>query len=488
MVLGFWGGVYAVKMKKCLPALLILSVLLVGLGFWGFRTYRARFVWLEEVRYERNTENLDLTGGLPEDLAVLREFTNLKQLDLRGTEISVPEFEQITQLCPDVEILWDIPFQNAYCHQDAQCLTVTKLSEEDVHVLGYFTELRKLDGNACKDYAMLAEVRKRYPQLEVTYQIWLGEEAYAWSADQLTLRDVDIKQLEAVLPFFEKLEKITLEGVLPAAEDLQSVKAQYPDVEFYWQITVLEKTADTTTTELDFSGIPLDTTREIEAAIPYLPSLEKVLMLDCGMTNDQMAQLNEKYSDVLFVWKVKLGQGIVLRSDATVFAPVMLKKYVDDSDLKNLRYCTELVLIDLGHMRITDVSFLEYMPQVRFLILADTGVSDLSPLSGLKQLQFLELFATPIRDCSPLVGCTALEDLNICYSGADPEPLMQMTWLKRLWYTMNRITYDQRNALLEALPNTLVHMPTYGSTGDGWRKGELYYEMRDMMGMPYLPG
>ena len=52
--------------------------------------------------------------------------------------------------------------------------------------------------------------------------------------------------------------------------------------------------ADVFTTELDFSGIELESAEEIEAAVPYLPNLEKVLMLECGLTNDQMAQLNEE--------------------------------------------------------------------------------------------------------------------------------------------------------------------------------------------------
>ncbi len=474
------------KMKKFLPVLLILLVLLAGLGFRRYRNYQARFVWLGEVRYEKITENLDLTGGLPENLTVLKEFSNLKQLDVRGTGIGVENYEELKSWFPDTRILWDIPFQGEYYPMTTECLSVTELSETDLGILDYFTQLRQIDAASCGEYAMLAELRARYPQLVVDYEIRIGGEAFAYSADQLVLADVDVKQLETVLPFFEKLSKVTLEGVLPAAEDLHRLRGQYPDVEFYWQVTVLGQTADIATTELDFSGIPLDSTEEIEAAAAYLPNLEKVLMLDCGLTNEQMAQLNERHSDVLFVWNVKLGQGMVLRSDATVFAPVLEWRKVYDRDLKNLRYCTELVLIDLGHMEITDVSFLEYMPELRFLILADTRVTDLTPLSGLKKLQFLELFISPIKDYSPLVGCTALEQLNISGTFADPTPLMQMTWLKRLWHVMGYMTPEQRSALIEALPNTLVQTPTHGSTGGGWRNCDLYYEMRDMMGLPYM--
>ena len=332
---------------------------------------------------------------------------------------------------------------------------------------------------------MLATLRARYPHLDVNYQIRFGEEAHDYDVTRLTLQNADLAQLEKVLPFFEKLEEISLEGVLPEAEELCSFREKYPEKNVFWQVDVLGTVADVNTTELDFSGMQMTSTEELEAAVPYLPSLTKVLMLDCGLSNDQMAQLNEKYPDTLFVWNVKLGRGIVVRSDVTVFAPVIWNKTVTDKDLKNLRYCTEVEVIDLGHMKIHDVSFLNYMPNVRFLILADTQVSDLTPLEGLKKLQFLELFLSPIRDYSPLLGCTALEDLNLCGTYGDPEPLMQMTWLKRLWHMMRYISADERAALVEALPNTQVHTPYYESTADGWREGPLYFEMRDLMGMPY---
>ena len=123
------------------------------------------------------------------------------------------------------------------------------------------------------------------------------------------------------------------------------------------------------------------------------------------------------------------------------------------------------------------------MPQLRYLILADTPVADLSPLEGLKNLKFLELFQTPVRDYSPLLGCTALDDLNLCYSYGDPEPVMKMTWLKRLWWDGSRVS---EATLSEHLPDTQVECNSHSSTGAGWRKGQHYFDMRDLIGMDYM--
>jgi hypothetical protein len=165
--------------------------------------------------------------------------------------------------------------------------------------------------------------------------------------------------------------------------------------------------------------------------------------------------------------------------------PHKLGYTVRDSDLENLKYCTDIICLDLGHMPISDCSFLAYMPHMRYLILADTRVADISPIEGLKELVFLELFMSKVKDYTPLLGCTALEDLNISYTQGDPTVIGQMTWLKRLWWTGGGITNEQLDALLAALPDTLVKRPSVSSTGGGWRQGDHYYAMRDLLGMPY---
>ena len=88
-----------------------------------------------------------------------------------------------------------------------------------------------------------------------------------------------------------------------------------------------------------------------------------------------------------------------------------------------------------------------------------------------------------MKDYSPLLGCTALEDLNISNTHADKEPLLQMTWLKRLWWAgVGAPLHEFR----EALPNTELMFGPDPSMGYGWRLGYLYFEMRDMLGAPYM--
>ena len=77
--------------------------------------------------------------------------------------------------------------------------------------------------------------------------------------------------------------------------------------------------------------------------------------------------------------------------------------------------------------------------------------------------------------------------LNIGNSRLDNiEPLLEMTWLKRLWLPGNvLLDREERKRIVAALPDTQVVYSCEGSTGSGWREGQNYYDMRDLLNMEY---
>lgn len=474
------------KPRRWIPLILGILILAGCLGVAGYRSYQSRFAYVGEVRYEKTVETLDLSEKSVNDLTQLQAFPGLKRIDLRGTGLTCGQYDTLRSWFPEAEILWDIPFQGEAYDMETDSLAISALTGEDAGVLSYFPCLKSIDATQCRDYAMLLNLMEQYPGLEVRYGIWLGEERYDPDTAELILTDADIEQLRQGIPYLPKLKSVRFEGTLPEAETLTALAEANPEIEFYWQVTVLGTVADVYTTELDFSGMPITSTEELEAAVEYLPALEKVLMMDCGLSNEEMDALNKRHEGVLFVWNVVLNRLITVRSDAKVFAPVLLGLRVWDRDLVNLKYCTELEVIDLGHMPISNCDFLENMPNLKYLILVETNIKDISPVANLKNLKFLEIFLSPITDYTPLLECTALEDLNLSYTRGDPEVLMQMTWLKRLWYFWGSMTNEQYERLKAALPDTQVERITFSSTDNGWRKGYLYYEMRDLMGLPYL--
>lgn len=237
---------------------------------------------------------------------------------------------------------------------------------------------------------------------------------------------------------------------------------------------------------LDFSGTTFSDTTEIDALLSQLPNLTQVVMADCGIANEEMDALNRKYENVQIIWAVDLGPNLRVRTDVTALIPSQSDGWLSDTDAYNLRYCTELVALDLGHMDISHIDFASFMPKLKYLIIADSRVASLEPLRGLNNLIYLEAFLTHVTDYSPLLDCPALEDLNISWTYGDYVPLCQMLQLKRLWWGGTPHSTQVISALTEQLPNTQLSLYDVDSTGSGWRKHPHYYEMRDLLGMYYM--
>lgn len=443
------------------------------------------------VAYERNITNLDLSGKQNPDIQRLSVFRQLQMLDLRNTMITAKDYDMLQQALPKCRILWSIPLDGTYYDSDCTEIAVQNLSQEDIDILKYFTTLNKLDALGCDDYEQLIKAQEIYPDISVLYQVQLGQMQIQSDSTALTLEKADVQALLDVLGYLPKLKSVTLNGDLPDADSLKLLADSFPDLEFHWKTEAFDREIGTETVELDLSGIKMKTTDDVEAILGYMPYLQRVIMCECGISNEDMDALNNRYPDIRFVWTVYVGWHKV-RTDATTFMPVKAKlmmPYGNQCDV--LKYCVDMEAIDLGHCEITNCSFVAYMPNIKYLILALTNISDLSPLANREKLVYLELFTCPyLKDYTPLLTLKNLEDLNICYTWGDIEIIAQMTWLKNLWWSPGPQRWGQvktrKDILSERLPNTYLELDTVSSTGDGWRELPNYYKQRDIFEMPYF--
>ena len=315
--------------------------------------------------------------------------------------------------------------------------------------------------------------------------VTIGGKSYDASAASITVTNPDVQELTRKLPRFSQLQTVSLDGNLPARESLLALKEAFPGVCFAWEFSLCGVQVHTQAEFVDLSGIPLEDTSELVAALPLFHNLKQVDMVDCGISNEDMEALNRSHPGTRFVWTVQL-RGIKLRTDATAFMPTKEGYRVDSTDCQLLRYCHDLEFIDLGHMPVNDCSFLYETPNVKCLILADTGVSDAAPIGSLMKLEFLELFMSKITDYAPLANCTSLKDLNLCFTNAyNQNALLQLQQLDRLWLAGGTLSSQDIEALQQALPQTMVCCYSKSSTNHGWRYSPHYYLQRDAYGMPY---
>ena len=529
------------------------GMLLTGVLIYLFCAY----TWISGHPYRKDTRYLDLSGRPLSRVEALKGFQNPEILDLRGTELTLEDYDELTAWYPDCQIRWDVPFQGGFLADDTETLTLTTLTDEDVEALSRMKGLKRIDASGCDDYAQLARLQRNCPGTVVSYAVPIAGEDWPQNTQAMTVKDGDSQELMERLNWLPFLAEVRLQGVIPNADALTALMQAYPQVDFSWTYEIAGQTLEKETTELELSGwepdsidgledllvyspglkklvvlgsglsneqllafreahsdlelvwdvtiegrsfrtditemdmseIQLTDASQVEKFFPFFPNLTKVDMSHCGLSSETLDALNQKYPDIRIVWTISVSEKGELRTDAIYFMPYQLGTRVTSETLKDLKYCTDLICIDLGHMPITECEFVRYMPNLKYLIMADTRLKSVEPLRGHQNLVYLEIFISQVTDYTPLLECPALRDLNIANNRGDLTPLTQMTWLERLWVApldeMANKYMPEIQMLRDALPNTQVEYSPY-STGMNWRVHPRYYEMRDILGMYYM--
>ena len=472
------------KTKRILMTIVVelLALILVGLaaaGIW----FKANYIRLQDQFIPRDQSIVSVTSLRNVDVIAMDKLTSLTKVDARGCR-EYDLLEALQKRRPEVDVQYTVCLDGVEYPQDATEVKLTSLKEEDFPLFAHLPQLETVDAAQCGDYALLQRLADQLPQCEVSYFLPIGNLQYATHATALEIWKADAGDL-AMLEYLPQLETVHLVKPQVEADALLALVESRPEVSFTWEMDVLGITVTSADTEVSFQGIPLEDTAAISEGLAYFPNLEKVDMSNCGIDNETMAQFREeKREEYKVVWTVQCGK-LTARTDDIFFMPVKYHVYYfHDSDTYNLRYCEDMVCIDLGHMSIKDLSFVEYMPHLRYLILAHTTVLDISPLSSCKELAFLELDWTGINNYEPLLGCTGLEDLNLGLTYGDPEIIAQMTWLKNLWW--KGASYKTQALLAQALPDTFKMFNSSYTVGSGWRELPNYYAMRDILGMHYM--
>lgn len=476
-------------------AVVVILVIAVIIGAVSLYNYHNTYVLVDGLECRRDSVKLDLSGHAISDPEPLKKLTGLRELDLRDTGLTPEQYEELHAALPDCEILWSVPFQDTYCSSDLITLEVERISEADFAVFQYLPNLEYVKAVGCTDYDVLLKLIDQYPELKVTYTVSFGDEQVYNRARSIYIKDPDLNEVRQGLEYLPDVSTIKFGGTLPEIEALIEMQQDYPDILFYWEFELFGVEVNTTMEFIDLSNIKLEDTEELARYIPCFYNLTQVDMVSCGIGNEEMVALNEQFPEIKFVWGVKIW-GTIVRTDAKYFMPAKLQ-LSNSGSLADLKYCTEMVVLDFGHYFIRDVSFIEYMPDLEYLLLCETLISDLSTIGNCTKLITLELFAGPATDFWPLTNLTNLRNLNLCKTPSntdgeigrfgDPTPLFQMTWLDRLWLTWIHMDTATRNELRETLSHTeIVYYHKNSSIGNGWRHSYDYYYHRDVMGMYYM--
>ena len=446
-----------------------------------------------------DTAELTVSQLSDADVEMLRYLPNLSQIHADGCR-DYAALMSAQSAYPDLQLHYSVAIGAEEYPNDTAELAITpevlaELSGANFEALSYLPKLEKVTAEGCRDYEALAALKAAQPDLNLHYAVTVGSQEFPNDAAQITVTDVDLEALKAVLPYFSQLNAVNFEGSVPDSEAIYALSQQYTDTAFNWPFQVCGVETNSGATELILNEIKMANTEEVEASLKYFHNLEKVEMCKCGISSEDMDALNKRYPDIKFIWAIKI-RGAYLRTDTTAFIPYHYRGYgfydppLTDRDMKDFKYLTDMYCLDLGHMNLTDISFLYSMPNIKYLIVADNErLTDFTPIGSLQNLMYLELLVTKFKQHELFLDMPNLRDINLGSTPAydeDVPVLKQLTWLDRLWLPGTFITEETFNELAAALPNTTCVLYARTSTSGGWREHQNYRDMRDLLGMWYM--
>ncbi len=436
---------------------------------------------------------------------------------------------QLKQQRPDMQVHYRVRLGSTNYPSTATWLTLEGIELEQIPHLAYLPQLKSILVTGGEREALEA-LRAYCQEAALDFQMQLGEQILAPDTRTLEIPGITDQQV-GLLYLLPKLNYVHLPEPMADVQKLLALEAS-TNVRLTWEKTILGLTFTRDAEIIDLTEVvslapgqlpgavtpyqkslayavqhtkeevrsavkilenrPLPSRfsetaaiiAEAEAAMPYFPNAKSLTLYGCYLDNEAMAQFRQRHrEDYKVAWTVDCGT-IAPRTDATFFMPVKFHVYyLSNEDAFNLRYCEDLVAVDIGHMSVSDISFVEFMPNLQYLILAHTNVQSIEPLRSCKNLKFLEVDHTGVQDLSPLADCPSLEDLNIGKTWCPVEPLAQVTWLKNLWMIFRQ---NGARTLAPLLPNTHIVSAGTATVDSGWRDLPNYFAMRDELKMFYM--
>ena len=451
-----------------------------------------RILWevpIDGRLYDQDTRAISVSALTEKEMDLLAYLPRLSCVDVGAWE-DLEGIRTLRERYPDCNILYSVTLGGETWGSDAVSLVLSDPDPAELREkLPYFPNLQSLFlTGVLPQRTELDALMAENPDVLFLWHMEVLGTSVEREMEELDLSAVALDstaQVRELLPYVPELKRLRLNSENLTCGELAELVREYPEIRFSFDVAIGGRIFSSDEAEIDLSNLSFSSVKEVEEALPCFPELGKVVMCNCGISDEEMDALNRRYENIRFVWSVDLA-GVAYRTDAVHFTPNRWGLELTDENIAALRYCTDMVCVDIGHAKkVKSCDWAACMPNLKYLVLAETGISDISPLEGLENLVFLELFLSRVKDLSPLVSCTALEDLNLCYTHPDPTPLGQMPWLKRVWWTGH---WKAKRDLPKLLPDTQLEFSSPSSTGKGWREGQHYYDMRDFIGMKYMTG
>ena len=420
---------------------------------------------------------------------LLDDFFRLSICHFEGSTC-YEEIQTFINTHPDIQVSYSIDIFGQSFPNDTENIRLQVSSTNADEVLKAFTllpSLQKIDLNGSSLPASdCLTIGDRLGTSIINYTIKIGSEVLDSTIKEIALKEhpsVTAEALLEVIPFLPDLIHIdAFDAKDFSLEQIDLLRQSREGLVIDFPVTIFGKTFSTGEKYIDLSKKKIKAKQldELRKIIPYMTNCEKVIMEDCGLSDEIMDQLRtelEPYTEI--VWRIKCGP-YTCRTDSIMIKFSGKSTVLTDSKVKGLSYCHKIKYLDLGHNHIRHIDFVSEMPDLEVCIIAVNYLVDIKPIENCKKLEYCEFLSNVSIDLTPLAECTELKHLNVSYSGVkDITPLYGLTKLERLWISRNSIPKDQIEHIKELLPAAEINTTSHNCTGEGWRENPRYDLLRE---------
>ncbi len=474
----------------------------------------AKPIEFECGEFAPSTEDLSLTVKAHE-LPLLDGFENLRSVDFNNSTCYA-EIAAWIEAHPDIDVRCAVSLPNGDTVQlMVESLDLSGLSHQQAEAMAeamnYLPKLREADlGEAAgtendlrfEDLALLRASNPRVSFNSDDYRFIVLDRTVSLNDTEIDLSAIapeDVPTAMNLVSMMPKLEFIELgkEGGSLRWEDILQFQRVFPDIKQHYEFSLYGQTFNVDVESMDFSFQTIsDNGQALEKVLPYLMRCSYVDMDSCGISNERMAELQAQFPNTKLVWRVFFGYAYTLRTDEERLLASSVKRggNLTPNDMADLKYCTDLKYLDLGHnITVTDLSFLSNLTKLEVVILAMNNFTDISPLANSHNIEYLELYTSKLESVEPLRNMTKLRHLNIGSTNvSDISPLYGLD-LERLWIGCHTPVPAEQVAEMQALHpdcqiDTQVDDPSDGlwrySKTDCWPwiRHERWVLLRQQMG------
>ena len=300
------------------------------------------------------------------------------------------------------------------------------------------------------------------------------------------LRDADAAETAKMLKRLPNVRQIGIgsEQETPLSWDsLKLLHDAAPQAVIDYAFTIFDRPFNLSDEVMDLKYIPMEDEGALVGKVAACMTRLRTLDMDsCRVPNEAMARLRDSLPNTEVIWRVNFAQGYTARTNVESILASMPGQAGElvHNNVQNLKYCTKLKYLDLGHNNYLDtIEFVRYMPELEVFIVGMSFVEDFSPIAACTKLEYLEAMNTRLHDLTPFENLHNLRHLNICFNFAvtDITPLYGLD-LERLWIGQHDpVPPEQIAKYRELHPNCVVNDTTPDPTEEYWRFAEHGDEM-----------